>query len=628
MTSMYDIIVVGGGHAGIEAALSSARLNKKTALITLSKEHIGKMPCNPSIGGPAKGIVVREIDALGGQMAITADKTAIQFKMLNTNKGPGVQCLRVQSDKIEYSKMMLDVCEKQENLDILEIQVTSLNIVDHKVKGVILKDGSVLESKIVILTTGTYMASKVMVSDNIKNEGPDGEATTNLLSKSLKDEGLDLFRLKTGTPARILKDSIDFSETQLEEGSDMFITFSDTTTKIRPFAEQVPCHLIYTRPETHEIINANLSKSSMYSGVVEGVGPRYCPSIEDKLVRFKDKERHQLFLEPESESLDTIYVQGFSTSMPHDVQDLMYHSLPGLKNCVIKKYAYAIEYDAINPLQMKLNYENKLIENLFTAGQINGTSGYEEAAGQGLLAGINAVLKLDGKEPFILRRDEAYMGVLTDDLCTKGTLEPYRLLTSRAEFRLLLRHDNADQRLMTYGHELGLITEQRYNKYLNKLKRIKEIKEELKQLRFTPKSKINEYLKTTRYDVLNDGISAYTLLSRPHLSFEEMIKYMDISVESELVKQIEIEVKYEGYIEKAKKEAGRLIQMEKTTIPENIDYNDIKQLALEARQKLLKYQPETIGQASRISGVNPADIQNIMIYLKHYRSKLMEDERS
>ena len=613
---MYDVIVVGAGHAGIEAALASAKRNKNTALITLKIDQIGKMPCNPSIGGPAKGIVVREIDALGGQMGITADKTALQFKMLNTTKGPGVQCLRVQSDKIEYSKMMQDVCMNQDNLTVIENQVIKLNIENKKVTGVTLKNHEVLNSKIVILTTGTYMASKIMISSEVTDYGPDNEPTTNLLSQSLKEAGLELFRLKTGTPARVLKESIDFSKTQREEGTDLFISFSDTTKEIRPFEEQIPCHLIYTRPETHKIIMDNLSKSSMYSGVVKGVGPRYCPSIEDKLVRFKDKERHQLFLEPESLSMDTIYVQGFSTSLPRDIQDKMYRSLPGLENCVIKKYAYAIEYDAINPLQTKLSLENKKVENLFTAGQINGTSGYEEAAGQGLMAGINASLKLEGKEALILRRDEAYIGVMIDDLCTKGTLEPYRLLTSRAEFRLLMRHDNADQRLYKYGYNLGLISNERYNKFENKIKKLKEYKALLANQRFSPKSEINDYLETLEYGRLSDGVSALTLLSRPHLELIKILPYLDFEVDKDLVKNLEIEVKYQGYIEKALKEANRMSNMEKTKIPDNLDYNDIIHLSIESRQKLIKYSPQTIGQATRISGVNPADIQNVMIYLK------------
>ncbi|MBO5554756.1 MAG: tRNA uridine-5-carboxymethylaminomethyl(34) synthesis enzyme MnmG, partial [Solobacterium sp.] len=446
--SDFEILVIGGGHAGIEAALAAARLNHSTALITLRKENIGKMPCNPSVGGPAKGIVVREIDALGGQMPVTADATALQFKMLNTAKGPGVRALRVQSDKIAYGKMMQDVLARQENLTVIEGMSVELNVTENRVSGVTLSDGSFLSARAVILTTGTYMAGLNMISDEVVPGGPDREPTTGKLSESLRNLGLKTFRLKTGTPPRVLTKSIDFSKTALEPGTPGFVTFSETTKTIRPYEEQVPCYMTWTTPETHQIIHDNLHKSSMYSGVVKGVGPRYCPSIEDKLVRFSDKPRHLLFLEPESLSMDTTYVQGFSTSLPRDVQEQMTHTLPGFEHCIIKKYAYAIEYDAVDPIQMKPTLENKYIENLFTAGQINGTSGYEEAAGQGIMAGINAAMKLEGREPLIFRRDEAYIGVLIDDLTTKGTLEPYRLLTSRAEFRLLLRHDNAEQRLI------------------------------------------------------------------------------------------------------------------------------------------------------------------------------------
>ena len=467
--SDYEVIVVGGGHAGIEAALASARLGHKTMLLSLSIENIRKMPCNPSVGGPAKGVVVREIDALGGQMPITADRTALQFKMLNTAKGPGVRALRVQSDKIAYGKMMQDVVTHQENLTVLAGTAEQLNTKNGKVTGITLRDGSVITSDIVILTTGTYMAGVNMISDELVPGGPDRERTTGNLSASLREAGLATFRLKTGTPPRVLTKSIDFSKTEPEPGTKEFVAFSETTTEILPYEQQVQCYMTWTTPETHEIIRNNLKRSSMYSGVVKGVGPRYCPSIEDKLVRFSDKPRHLLFLEPESRSMDTTYVQGFSTSLPRDVQEAMTHTLPGFEHCVIRKYAYAIEYDAVDPVQMKPTLENKLIENLFTAGQINGTSGYEEAAGQGILAGINAAMKLEGKEPLILRRDEAYIGVLIDDLTTKGTLEPYRLLTSRAEFRLLLRHDNAEQRLIEKGRRVGLISAERYEAYQKKM---------------------------------------------------------------------------------------------------------------------------------------------------------------
>lgn len=616
---MYDIIVVGAGHAGIEAALASARLKMKTALITYKKESIGKMPCNPSVGGPAKGIVVREIDALGGQMPRTADATALQFKMLNTTKGPGVQSLRVQSDKVAYSKMMIDVIEHQENLDLLIAQVNQVKIEDQKAKGVLLEDGTFLESKIVILTTGTYMSSLVMISSDVTPSGPDGEPTTNELSESLKRAGLKTFRLKTGTPARVLSDSVDFSKVQLEPGTKDFYSFSTETKEILPFEKQVPCYLTYTTAETHEIIKQNLHRSSMYSGVVKGVGPRYCPSIEDKIVRFADKERHQIFLEPESLSMDTTYIQGFSTSLPKEVQEKMVHSLPGLENAIIKKYAYAIEYDAIDPVQLKPTLETKTVENLFCAGQINGTSGYEEAAGQGIIAGINASLKLQGKEGLVLRRDEAYIGVMIDDLVTKGTLEPYRLLTSRAEFRLLLRHDNADQRLMKKAYEIGLVSEERYQKLQVRNQEVEGLKEHLQQIRFTMKDSVNQYLNSLDYGTLNEGISAYDLLKRPHVSIEGLKPYLSIDFVKEVGRQVEIEIKYEGYITKAKKEAERLMAMEKLLLPEDIDYEDVIQLSLEGRQKLIKYKPRTIGQASRISGVNPADISVLAIYLEQRR---------
>ncbi len=619
----FDIIVIGGGHAGIEAALAAARLKKKTMLLTLSIDNIGKMPCNPSVGGPAKGIVVREIDALGGQMPITADRTALQFKMLNSAKGPGVRALRVQSDKLAYKKMMRDVCLAQENLTVMEGMAIRLNTLNGKVTGVTLKDGSFIAAEAVVMTTGTYMAGVNMISDEVKPGGPDLETTTEDLSASLREIGIRTFRLKTGTPPRVLTSSIDFSKTRYEPGTDAFLHFSETTKTIRPFKEQVPCYMTYTTPETHEIIMKNLKRSSMYSGVVKGVGPRYCPSIEDKLVRFSDKPRHLLFLEPESLSLDTTYVQGFSTSLPRDVQEAMTHTLPGFEKCVIKKYAYAIEYDAIDPLQMKRSLESRIIENLFTAGQINGTSGYEEAAGQGIVAGINTVRKLDGKEPLVFGRDEAYIGVLIDDLTTKGTLEPYRLLTSRAEFRLLLRHDNADVRLIEKGHECGLVTDERYEDYLNKMADLEELRRKLGDLTLElDDPDVEAYLEPLGYTVgEHKGVNGLDLVRRPNVTTAGVLKLNNEEVDEELAARCDIEVKYEGYIQKAKREAAKLEGMENMKLGYDFNYDLVDNLSLEGRQKLMKYRPETMGQASRISGVNPADLAVLAIALKQMKEK-------
>ena len=618
---MAEVIVVGGGHAGVEAALACARKGHDTILCAINKDMIASMPCNPSIGGPAKGIVVREIDALGGQMGKTADETALQFKMLNTTKGPGVQSLRVQSDRIEYSKRMIEICEQQEHLEIVEGIVEGIISHENKIEGVRFSDGKEIACKVLILTTGTYMSSLVMVSDDVKESGPDQQPTTNKLSESIRSLGLETFRLKTGTPPRILTSSIDFSKTLEQPGTTEKVCFSYETESIKPYEEQVMCYLTYTAPKTHEVIHENLHRSSMYSGVVKGVGPRYCPSIEDKLVRFSDKERHQLFLEPESLSLPTTYVQGFSTSLPYEVQEEMVHSLPGLENAVIVKYAYAIEYDALNPLQLLPSLQVKGIEGLYSAGQINGTSGYEEAAGQGLIAGINASLWLEGKEPLILKRDEAYIGVMIDDLVTKGTQEPYRLLTSRAEYRLLLRHDNADQRLTQYGYDVGLISKARYEKYQSKMETIASLKQQLKEVRFTPKHAVNTYLQEVGYEPLKDGLSIYELLKRPKLELLRLVEGTDIQIDEEMARQIEIEVKYEGYIDKARKEADRLAAMERLLLPKDINYDEVIHLSLEARQKLNRIRPLNVGQASRISGVNPADIAVLAVYLQQRHQK-------
>ena len=623
--SDFDITVIGGGHAGIEAALAAARTGKKTCLLTLSIENIGKMPCNPSVGGPAKGIVVREIDALGGQMGITADRTALQFKMLNSAKGPGVRALRVQSDKIAYSRYMQNVCLHQENLTVIEGMAVEINAENKKITGVTLRDGSFISSKIVILTTGTYMAGVNMISDEVKEGGPDLETTTKDLSASLRRLGIKTFRLKTGTPPRVLTSSIDFSKTKYEPGTEGFLRFSETTLQkdVLPFEKQVPCYMTYTTPQTHELIMNNLNRSSMYSGVVKGVGPRYCPSIEDKLVRFKDKPRHLLFLEPESLSMDTTYIQGFSTSLPRDVQEKMVHSLPGFENSIIKKYAYAIEYDAIYPVQMKSSFESKIIENLFTAGQVNGTSGYEEAAGQGLMAGINASLKLDGKYPIIFSRDEAYIGVLVDDLTTKGTLEPYRLLTSRSEFRLLLRHDNAEERLIRYGRYAGLISDERMEQYERKMQSLSDLKEHLSSTKFEMDDpSVNAYMMQCGYDETEHrGINGMDLIRRPNVETEKLLSTIGEQVDPFIAGKCDIDVKYAGYIDKARREAEKLKAMDSIVLGENFNYDEVDNLSLEGRQKLTQYRPATMGQASRISGVNPADLAVLAIAIRQGKGR-------
>lgn len=612
----YDIIVVGGGHAGCEASLSSARLHNKTLLVTGNIKNIADMPCNPSIGGPAKGIIVREIDALGGEMANNIDHSCLQVKMLNTKKGPAVRALRAQGDKITYPKAMLETMKNQENLEIKESLVEDLIVEDNKVKGVVLENGEKIYAKAVVLTTGTYLKAVILRGAKKTVSGPHGERPSKFLSDKLREYGFTIQRLKTGTPQRIDKNSIDYSKTSLEPGDSVPHTFSFDNTPLYKVEDQVPCHLIYTTKETHKIIMDNLEKSSMYGGYVEGIGPRYCPSIEDKVVRFKDKERHQLFLEPESLYYDDIYIQGFSTSMPEEIQDLMVHSLPGLEHAKILKYAYAIEYDAIDPLQLKQSLETKILENLFTAGQINGTSGYEEAAGQGLIAGINASRKIHNQEPLILKRNEAYIGVLIDDLVTKGTKEPYRMLTSRAEYRLLLRHDNADLRLREYGHEIGLITEEKYQKFLEKKTQIQELINLLKENKITPTKDTNEYLTSINSTKLLDGITLYELLKRPEITFTNIKHFIDINYSDEVVEQVEIMDKYEGYIVKANREAEKMLDLEKLKIPEDINYDNVHNLASEARQKLAQVRPTTIAQASRISGVNPADISILMVYLK------------
>lgn len=615
----YEIIVVGGGHAGCEASLASARKGHKTLLVTSNIKNIADMPCNPSIGGSAKGIVVREIDALGGEMGRNADKSLLQIKMLNNAKGPAVRALRAQADKITYPQNMLKTLKSTENLTILEGMVEDLIIKENKVKGIILEDGTEIESEIVILTTGTYLKADIMIGSTRTRSGPHYEKPSNFLSDNLKKYGLKIIRLKTGTPQRIDRKTIDFSKTELEEGDKNPLTFSFDDIVYYDVDNQIPCHLTYTTSKTHEIIKENIHKSSMYGGLndVTGVGPRYCPSIEDKVMRFKDKERHQLFLEPESLYYDDIYLQGFSTSMPYEIQEQMVHSLPGLENAKILKYAYAIEYDAIYPTQMKANLESKVIENLFTAGQINGTSGYEEAACQGLMAGINASLKLENKEPLILKRNEAYIGVLIDDLITKGIKDPYRLLSSRAEYRLLLRSDNADERLTPKGKEIGLISDERYDKYLLKQKKEQELMDLLKKHKITPKQDVLEYLEKMNSSMLKDGISLYDLLKRPEIKIENIEHFINLDeYEKEIKENVEINIKYEGYINKVNKEIIDYNKLESKKIPSDIDYDKIINLASEAKQKLKEVRPVTLAQALRISGVNPIDISLLSIYIK------------
>lgn len=611
---MFDVLVIGAGHAGIEAAAAAARMGAQTCLVTMSLDRAGSMPCNPSVGGPAKGIVVREIDAMGGLMPRAADETALQFKMLNTSKGPGVQCLRVQSDKLAYSRWMKEHLKSMEHLTVVENRVESLDIEDGVVRGAICRDGTRLCARTVVVTAGTYMQSVVLKGHTAVESGPDGQPASQGLSESLRQAGLRTFRLKTGTPPRVKADTVDLSRGQVQPGSADFLHFSEDTRQEDVLApeKQETCTLIWTQPETHRIIREHLADSAMYSGLVRGKGPRYCPSIEDKLVRFADKERHQLFLEPESRDLDTLYIQGFSTSMPEDVQEEMVHSLPGLEHAVIEKYAYAIEYDAIDPLQLRPSLETRQVKGLFTAGQVNGTSGYEEAAGQGLMAGINAVLKVRNQEPLVLRRDEAYIGVMIDDLVTKGTGEPYRLLTSRAEYRLLLRHDNAQERLSDKAFRLGLIDSARMEKLARRHEETDALRQELKELHIPPACS-HPVLERTGLEPLRQGSDGLELLKRPGVTVQGLLGR---NVDPEAAADLEIAVKYEGYIAKARRDADRLAAMDARKIPEDMDFDAMSNLSLEARQKLSAVRPETLGQASRISGVNPADIAVLALWLE------------
>ncbi len=615
---MVDIIVVGGGHAGCEAAYASAKKGHKTLLITSNLKNIADMPCNPHIGGSAKGIVVREIDALGGIMGKVADKTHLQIKMLNSAKGPAVQSLRAQGDKIAYPEEMLKTLKSLPNLEIKEAMVEDLIVEDKTVRGVILENNEKIESKIVILTTGTYLKADILVGNTRTRQGPHGEKPSLHLSDKLREYGFEIKRLKTGTPQRIDRKTIDFSKTRVEPGDDKYLTFSFDLEPLYKIEDQIPCHLTYTTEETHRIIRENLNKSSMYGALddIEGIGPRYCPSIEDKVVRFKDKERHQLFIEPESRYYDDMYLQGFSTSMPPEVQELMVHSLPGFENAKILKYGYAIEYDAIYPTQLKASLETKILENLFTAGQINGTSGYEEAACQGLMAGINASLKLEGKEPLVLKRNEAYIGVLIDDLITKGIRDPYRLLTSRAEFRLLLRSDNADQRLRRYGYKVGLIDEEQISRLNKKEQDIKECLEWCTEQKLKVTKEVEKKFIANNYSVPNATLSFKQLLERPEITVKFLEQFKEFPYNEEIKEQVEIYLKYKGYIEKSYKEAEKMLKLEKKKIPADIDYDKVNNIASEARQKLKEVRPTTIAQAIRISGVNPSDISILSVYLK------------
>ncbi|WP_413486152.1 tRNA uridine-5-carboxymethylaminomethyl(34) synthesis enzyme MnmG [Brochothrix thermosphacta] len=612
----YDVIVVGSGHAGVEAGLAAARMDCKTLMVTINLDMIGFMPCNPSIGGPAKGVVVREIDALGGEMGRNIDKTYIQMRMLNTGKGPAVRALRAQADKWDYQYEMKHTIEKEDNITLRQGLVDELIIEDDVVTGVITQTGGIYRGKTVIITTGTYSRGEIIIGDIKYSSGPNNQQPSVALSKQLETLGFDLLRLKTGTPPRVKSTSIDYSQTEIQPGDEDHRGFSYETTKF--ITDQIPCWLTYTTEETHEIIKANLHRAPMFTGIIEGSGPRYCPSIEDKIVRFSDKPRHQIFLEPEGRHTEEVYVQGLSTSMPEDVQHKMLNSIPGLENASMMRAGYAIEYDAVAPTQLWPTLETKRIKNLYTAGQINGTSGYEEAAGQGIIAGINAALAVQNKEPFIMKRSEGYIGVMIDDLVTKGTKEPYRLLTSRAEYRLLLRHDNADLRLTEKGHDIGLITEERYQAFLNKKAQIAEESDRLKSIRVKPTAEVQAWMTKIGGSLLKDGILAWDLLRRPEVTYADLIEVIAASdnITEEVAEQVEIQVKYEGYIKKSLERVDKLKRMEQKTIPVDLDYDYISGLATEARENLKEVQPLTLAQASRISGVNPADVSILMVYLE------------
>ncbi|EAD5401321.1 tRNA uridine-5-carboxymethylaminomethyl(34) synthesis enzyme MnmG [Listeria monocytogenes] len=612
----FDVIVVGAGHAGVEAGLASGRMGAKTLMLTINLDMVAFMPCNPSVGGPAKGVVVREVDALGGEMGRNTDKTYIQMRMLNTGKGPAVRALRAQADKWDYQHEMKHTIEKEENITLRQGLVDRLVIEDGVCKGVITNSGAIYYAKTVVITTGTFSRGEIIVGELRYSSGPNNQQPSVKLSEHLEELGFELRRFKTGTPPRVKSSTIDYSKTEEQPGDDHPRAFSFDTVEM--LLDQLPCWLTYTNETTHEIIQANLHRSPMFTATKKGTGARYCPSIEDKIVRFSDKPRHQIFLEPEGKNTEEVYVQGLSTSLPEEVQREMLRTIPGLENVEMMRVGYAIEYDAVMPDQLWPSLETKLVEGLFTAGQINGTSGYEEAAGQGLMAGINAARKVFEKEPVILGRDQAYIGVLIDDLVTKGTEEPYRLLTSRAEYRLLLRHDNADLRLTEIGHEIGLISDERYERFLAKQSAIEAEKERLQKTRIKPTAEVQAMLKEIGSGELKDGILAADLLRRPEITYDKIAQIVsrETFVTDEIAEQVEIQIKYEGYIQKSNLQVEKMKRMEDKKIPENIDYDAISGLATEALEKLKKIEPLSIAQASRISGVNPADISILLVYIE------------